>query len=147
MKDEKAVEKVSELHAEIYSGLQDHGYPFPGARELIADLAEKGYDLWFVTSANPEELEGRISGVVNSSNVENSKPAPDIFELSLQKANAAPDETVALGDTIWDVKAAKATGVRTVAGLTGGAFDEEDQKGAGAVYKDCAALLESNFPE
>ena len=158
VEDEGAVEKVSGLHTEIYGGLQKYGYPLPGAKELIAGLAGKGYELWFVTSANPEELEShqeklesedRVSGIVNADDVENSKPAPDIFELTLERANATPEETVALGDAVWDVYAAKAAGIRTVAVLTGGAFDEEDLKDAGAVavYKDCAALLDSNFPE
>jgi phosphoglycolate phosphatase-like HAD superfamily hydrolase len=125
---------------------------------LIPSLVERGYDVWFVTSAKDEELEhhmdeleaeAKISGVVNSSDVENSKPAPDIFELTLEKAGASPDETVAVGDAIWDIEAAERAGIPTVAVLTGGAFSEEELKEAGAVevYKNCAALLESNFPE
>ena len=111
-----------------------------------------------MTSAKDEELEhhmqeleaeGKIDGVVNSSAVENPKPAPDIFEEALRRAGASPDETVALGDAVWDVEAARDAGIRTVAVLSGGAFDEEDLEQAGAVdvYEDCAALLESDFPE
>ncbi len=111
-----------------------------------------------MTSAKPEELEhymelleteGKIAGVVNSSDVEESKPAPDIFELALEKSGASPDETVAVGDSVWDIEAASAAGVRTVAVLTGGAYDEEALKAAGAVevYESCAALLETDFPE
>jgi phosphoglycolate phosphatase-like HAD superfamily hydrolase len=125
---------------------------------LIPSLLDRGYEVWFVTSAKDEELEhhmgeleaeGRISGVVNSSDVENSKPAPDIFELTLERAGASPDETVAVGDAIWDIESANATSIRTVAVLTGGAFSEQELRDAGAVgvYRDCAALLESGFPE
>jgi phosphoglycolate phosphatase-like HAD superfamily hydrolase len=125
---------------------------------LIPSLAERGYEVWFVTSAKDEELEhhmseleveNSISGVVNSSAVENSKPAPDIFELTLEKAGAVPDETVAVGDAVWDIESANAAGIRTVAVLTGGAFSRRELEEAGAVevYKDCAALLESSFPE
>src|SRR3712207_5527857 len=158
VEDEETAEKVDELHSEYYGELQEHGHPLPGARELIPSLAERGYEVWFVTSAKDEELEhhmgeleaeGRISGVVNSSDVESSKPAPDIFELALERAEAAPDETVAVGDAIWDIESASAAGIRTVAVLTGGAFSEQELKEAGAVevYEDCAALLESGFPE
>src|SRR5215212_11454927 len=158
IEDEEAAEKAKELHGELYMEMQKHGFPLPGAKELIASLAEQGYEVWFVTSAKPEELEqyleqleteGRISGIVNSSDVENSKPAPDIFELALEEAGATPDETVAVGDAVWDVEAADRAGIRTVAVLTGGAFSEEELKEAGAVevYKDCAALLDSGFPE
>jgi HAD superfamily hydrolase (TIGR01509 family) len=158
VEDEGTAEKIDELHSEFYGKLQEYGHPLPGAKELIPSLVERGYDVWFVTSAKDEELEhhmdeleaeAKISGVVNSSDVENSKPAPDIFELTLEKAGASPDETVAVGDAIWDIEAAERAGIPTVAVLTGGAFSEEELKEAGAVevYKNCAALLETNFPE
>ena len=156
--DEETVEKIEELHSEIYGELQEHGHPLPGAKELISSLKERGYKVWFVTSAKDEELEhhmqeleaeGNIDGVVNSSAVENPKPAPDIFEEALDRAGVSPEETVAVGDAIWDVESAKGAGIRTVAVLSGGAFDEEELREAGAadVYEDCAALLETDFPE
>jgi HAD superfamily hydrolase (TIGR01509 family) len=158
VEDEEKEERVDELHSEFYAELQEYGHPLPGAKELISTLRERGYEVWFVTSAKDEELEhhmdeldaeGRISGVVNSSAVENPKPAPDIFELALQRAGVSPDETVAVGDAVWDVQAADAAGIRTVAVLTGGAFSgqELEEAGAVAVYEDCAALLDSDFPE
>jgi HAD superfamily hydrolase (TIGR01509 family) len=158
VEDEETEERINELHSEIYAELQEYGHPLPGAKELISSLRERGYEVWFVTSAKDEELEhhmqeleaeGRISGVVNSSAVENPKPAPDIFELALQKAGASPDETVAVGDAVWDFEAAAAAGIRTVAVLTGGAFSRQELEDAGAVavYEDCAELLDSNFPE
>jgi HAD superfamily hydrolase (TIGR01509 family) len=158
VEDEETEERINELHSEIYAELQEYGHPLPGAKELISSLRERGYEVWFVTSAKDEELEhhiqeleaeGRISGVVNSSAVENPKPAPDIFELALQKAGASPDETVAIGDAVWDVEAADAAGIRTVAVLTGGAFSRQEleEAGAVAVYEDCAELLDSSFPE
>ena len=158
VEDEETGEKIDELHSELYAELQEYGHPLPGAKELISSLRERGYDVWFVTSAKDEELEhhmdeleaeGRISGVVNSSAVENPKPAPDIFELALNRAGASPDETVAVGDAVWDVEAADGAGIRTVAVLTGGAFSRQELKEAGAVavYEDGAALLDSGFPE
>jgi|ERR671921_1000205 HAD superfamily hydrolase (TIGR01509 family) len=158
VEDEETEERIDELHSEIYAELQEYGHPLPGAKELISSLRERGYEVWFVTSAKDEELEhhmqeleaeGGISGVVNSSAVENPKPAPDIFELALQKAGASPDETVAVGDAVWDVEAADAAGIRTVAVLTGGAFSRQEleEAGAVAVYEDCAELLDSSFPE
>jgi len=158
VEDEETVEKVEELHSEIYGELQEHGHPLPGAKELLSSLKERGYGVWFVTSAKDEELEhhmqeleaeGSIDGVVNSSDVENAKPAPDIFEEALERAGVSADETVAVGDAIWDVESARDAGIRTVAVLSGGAFDAEDleQAGAAAVYEDCGALLDTEFPE
>ena len=54
-----------------------------------------------------------------------------------------------VGDSVWDLEAAKEAGVRSVAVLTGGAFSsaELEEAGAYAVYADCAKLLEAGFPE
>jgi HAD superfamily hydrolase (TIGR01509 family) len=158
VEDADVAEKVDELHGEIYMEIQKHGYPLPGAKELIASLAERGYEVWFVTSADPEELEqyldqleteGKLAGVVKSSDVEESKPAPDVFELALNKTGASPEETVAVGDAIWDVESAARAGIRTVAVLSGGAFcrEELEEAGAIAVYNNCAELLDAGFPE
>ena len=156
--DEETAQKIQSFHSEVYEELQEYGHPLPGAKELISSLEDRGYEVWFVTSAKDEELEhhmqeldaeGRIEGVVNSSAVENAKPAPDIFEETLRRAGATAGETVAVGDAVWDVEAAREAGIRTVAVLSGGAFHEEEleEAGAVAVYEDCAALLETDFPE
>ncbi len=158
VEDREAGEQASELHGEFYAKLQDRGHPLPGAKELLASLADRGYKVWFATSAKPEELEhhmeeleaeGKVAGVVSSEEVEGTKPAPDIFELALKKAGSSPEETVAVGDSVWDVESAKEAGVRTIAVMTGGAFSraELEEAGAYAVYKDCAELLEAGFPE
>src|SRR5918997_5550267 len=138
--DEETVERIEELHSELYAELQKHGHPLPGAKDMISSMRERGYEVWFVTSAKDEELEHHmseleaeevISGVVNSSAVDNPKPAPDIFELALKRAGASPDETVADGDAIWDVEAADGAGIRTVAVLTGGGVRGAGGRGGG----------------
>ncbi|MDP8973801.1 MAG: HAD family hydrolase [Actinomycetota bacterium] len=156
--DGEAGERASELHGEFYAKLQDRGHPLPGAKELLASLADRGYKVGFATSAKPEELEhhvedleaeGKLAGVVSSEEVEGTKPAPDIFELALKRAGSSPEETVAVGDSVWDVESAKEAGVRTIAVMTGGAFSraELEETEAYAVYKGCAQLLEAGFPE
>lgn len=156
IQDEVAAGKANELHGDFYMDVQHHGYPLPGAKELIDGLAKNGQEVWLATSAKPEELElyieqlqaeGKLAGIVNSSDVENSKPAPDIFGLALEKAGASSDETIAVGDSIWDILSAKAAGIRSIGVLTGGAYGREELKEAGAneVCDDCADLLESGF--
>ena len=157
--DEEAANKVAELHTEYYSG--------PTATRLSSSRGEGANRLARQAglpglarhqrrpggtggfSRDALEAEGKLSGIVNSSDVEESKPAPDIFGLALEQAGVEAQEAVAVGDAIWDVESAKAAGVRAVAVLTGGAFSKEDLKEAGAigVYDDCAELLESGFPE
>lgn len=155
---DEAADKVDRRHSEIYGEMQHHGYPLPGAGELVRALEDRGYGVWLVTSAKPGELDrhldalgvsDRISGVVSSSDAEESKPAPDVFELALQRAGVEAGETIAAGDSIWDIQAAARAGVESVAVLSGGAFgrDELEDAGASEVYRDCAELLESDFPE
>jgi HAD superfamily hydrolase (TIGR01509 family) len=157
VEDEKA-EQASELHSKYYGELQERGHPLPGAKELITSLAERGYEVWLATSAEPEELEhhmselgaeDNIAGVVSSDEAEESKPAPDIFGLALERAGVAPEEAVVVGDSIWDIEAAKEAGVRVAAVMTGGAFSraELEEAGAYAVYEDCRELLNDDFPE
>jgi HAD superfamily hydrolase (TIGR01509 family) len=146
--DEQKAERVSELHGENYAELQERGHPLPGAKELIASLVDRGYEVWLATSAKPEELEhhiqelgaeGKISGAVSSDEAEESKPAPDIFGVALERAGTAPEDAVVVGDSIWDIEAAKEAGVRAAAVMTGGAFSRAELKetGAYAVYEDC----------
>ncbi|MGI8650777.1 MAG: HAD family hydrolase [Rubrobacter sp.] len=148
--------RINDLHAEFYANVQKNGHPLPGAKRLLATLSEAGYAVWLATSAGSEELEhtleelaadGKVSGIVSSSEAEGSKPAPAIFELTLKRAGVSADEVVAVGDSIWDIQAAKATGIKTIAVLTGGAFSraELEEEGAIAVYQDCAELLDSGL--
>lgn len=155
---EDAAGQVDRRHSEIYAEMQHHGHPLPGAGELVRSLHDRGYAVWLVTSAKPEELDRhldaldiseKISGVVSSGDAEESKPAPDVFELALRRAGTEASEAIAVGDSIWDIQAAAGAGVGTVAVLTGGAFGrgELEDAGAAGVYRDCAELVELGFPE
>jgi HAD superfamily hydrolase (TIGR01509 family) len=158
VEDDQKAERVSELHGQYYAKLQERGHPLPGAKELITSLVERGYEVWLATSAKPEELEhhmkelgaeDNIAGVVSSDEAEESKPAPDIFGLALERAGVSPEDAVVVGDSIWDIEAAKEAGVRVAAVMTGGAFSraELEEAGAYAVYEDCHELLDDDFPE
>jgi HAD superfamily hydrolase (TIGR01509 family) len=158
VRDEGAAQRADELHSELYGELERQGYPLPGARELLARLRQRGLALWLATSAKPEELErhlkvleaeGAIAGIVSSQDVDESKPAADIFELARRRAGCDADEAVVLGDTVWDVEAARRAGMQAIGVLTGGAYSRAELEAAGAiaVYDDCAALLAAGFPE
>ena len=84
----------------------------------------------------------------SSSTSTSSRPRAS-FELALERAGSSPEETVAVGDAVWDVEPANEVGIRSVAVLSGGAFSEEELKEAGAVavYNGCAEILDSGFPE
>jgi HAD superfamily hydrolase (TIGR01509 family) len=122
---------------------------FPGAIDLVKRMLDDGKRLVVATSASEEDLEPllRQAGLIdllrtttNSDEAESSKPAPDIVEAALGKAGADAAQTVMIGDTPYDVKAAARAGVRCI-GVTCGGWTAEELKDAIAVYDGPAALL------
>jgi HAD superfamily hydrolase (TIGR01509 family) len=158
VKEQQKAERADELHLAEYAKLAEFGFALPGARELLLSLHADGHALWMATSAKPEEVAQRldaigvskeiIAGIVSSGDVARSKPAPDIFLEACKRAHCRPEQAVVLGDTIWDMQAAKAAGTRAAAVLTGGAFSRAELQAAGAlaVYDDCAEMVAKRFP-
>ena len=111
-----------------------------GARELIERLRGEGATVILASSAKQEEvdhyldlLDARelVDGWTTSADVEKTKPEPDLVHAALEKAGG-DEPSVMVGDSVWDVKAAKAAGLPTLAVLTGG-FSEAELREAGAV--------------
>ncbi|HEX6135214.1 MAG TPA: HAD family hydrolase [Longimicrobiales bacterium] len=122
---------------------------FPGARELLERLRADGKTLVVATSAGAEDLkallqqagiEDLIEDSTNSDEAESSKPAPDIVESALAKSGVTAADAVMLGDTPYDVKAARRAGVRVVA-LRCGGWRDADLRGAAEIHEDPAELL------
>jgi HAD superfamily hydrolase (TIGR01509 family) len=158
VRDPIASARADLLHAERFAARRPAAAPLPGARSLVATLAQRGHALWLATSAPPDELgddlrkldgEERIAGVVSSAEVARGKPAPDLLLRALDAAHVRARDAVAVGDSIWDLQAARAAHVRAAAVLTGGAWSRAqlEAAGAGLVEEDCAALLAAGFPE
>ena len=123
--------------------------PTNGAGELVKKLRESGLRLIVASSATEQELElllkvtqvdGLLPEFTTSSDVAASKPAPDLVEAALNKAQLQPDHALMLGDTPYDITAAKKAGVSVIAFRTGG-FSDEQLQGALAIYDDPADLL------
>jgi phosphoglycolate phosphatase-like HAD superfamily hydrolase len=111
-----------------------------GLRVVLATSAEKS-DLEALLEAI--DAADAIDAVTSAGEVDAAKPAPDLFCVALDAAGTAPDATVVVGDTVWDVKAAARAGLPCVAVLTGGISRAElEEAGAVAVYDDLTALLD-----
>ncbi len=84
-----------------------------------------------------------FAGATTSSDVDEGKPSPDLLTGAIEEHRLDPKRTVAIGDTVWDVKAAEKAGVPCI-GLTCGGISEAELREAGAVevYADPADLLE-----
>jgi phosphoglycolate phosphatase-like HAD superfamily hydrolase len=78
------------------------------------------------------DVEDAIETVTNAEDVETAKPAPDIVQVALEKSGSAASETIFVGDTVWDVRAAADAGVACVAVQSGG-IHEQALRDAGAV--------------
>jgi HAD superfamily hydrolase (TIGR01509 family) len=132
--DVRAAEKV--LYMELIGEVQ----PLKGARELIEDLKGNGHTVVLASSAKTEELEHYLTLLdarsladdwTDSSDVQATKPQPDLLLAALAKVDAKPKDAVMIGDSTWDCEAAKRARVRSVGVLTGG-FSEQELRDAGA---------------
>lgn len=126
-----------------------HFKPFPQVRELFLDLRARGIRLALASSATASELEEykKIANIgdlldeqTTSDDASSSKPEPDIFHAVLKRLRDVPPGcAVVVGDTPYDVEAAKKAGLRTLAVRCGG-FPEAELRGAAAIYQDPADL-------
>jgi HAD superfamily hydrolase (TIGR01549 family) len=130
---------IREAEAEAYGELIGEVEVMEGARGLIERLHDEGSTVILASSAKQEEvdhyldlLEARelVDGWTTSADVEATKPEPDLVHAAVEKAGN-DDPSVMVGDSVWDVKAAKRAGLPTLAVLTGG-FSEEELREAGA---------------
>jgi HAD superfamily hydrolase (TIGR01509 family) len=143
-------EKISERRGEIFKQeFLPNLKPFPGARELIEAIKQRGYTAVAASSAAKDELGPllKIAGAgalmdarTSSGDADESKPAPDIVQAALGRAKAAPTEAVMIGDTPYDIAAARSAGVRIIAFRSGGWLDP-DLVGATEIYDGAWDLL------
>jgi len=124
--------------------------PTRGARQLVERLHRDGMTLVVASSAEKDELDDllNVPGVkdffkakTSSDDAERSKPDPDIVTAALKQAGSTAAETIMVGDTPYDVEAAKRAGIDIIA-LRSGGWADGDLRGAIAIYDDPAQLLE-----
>ena len=150
-RDEKEwVKEVGERKKEAFFARHfDAIRPFPQVRELLERMKAEGLALIVATSAGEDEMEKLlgIAGVndlfdesATKDDAKRSKPDPDIIGAALEAGGIDPSRAIMLGDTPYDVEAARRAGVDTV-GLESGGWKAADLAGAVAVYADAAALL------
>jgi HAD superfamily hydrolase (TIGR01509 family) len=130
---------IREAEGEAYGELIGEVQPMHGSVELLGELREDGATVILASSAKAEEVEhyldllearDEVEGWTSAADVERTKPHPDLVQVALEKAGGG-QPAVMVGDSTWDVKAAEAAGIPTLAVLTGG-FAEEELREAGA---------------
>ena len=132
---------VRDTEKEIYAQLIDEVSTMEGARELIERLKDGGHTVVLASSAKQDEVDHYLDlldardladGWTSSADVESTKPEPDLVRAALERARGSSEDAVMVGDTPWDVHAARRAGVGTLAVRTGG-FGVDELREAGAV--------------
>jgi HAD superfamily hydrolase (TIGR01509 family) len=142
--------RLRALHGASFRERADRVRPLPGAKALLAYLTEAGVP-WaiatsgYLESAGPmiETLEvAKDVPVVTRDEVSHAKPDPDLFLAAAERLGVDAAESVVVGDSVWDLLAARRAGALGVGLLSGGyGQDELERAGAYRVYADPADLL------
>lgn len=149
--DPQRIERLRQLHAAAYRKRADRIKPLPGARELLAYLTEAGLP-WAIATSGRIETAGPVLEnlgvdlgkipVITRDKVRYAKPDPDLFLAAADALGLPIEGSCVIGDSIWDMLAARRAGALGV-GLLSGGYGEDELVRASAyrVYEDPADLL------
>lgn len=144
------VSQLQHAHAQAYLQYASQVRPLPGARELLAYLAQARVPHAIATSGYREaaSVSTRILGVgpdvpiITRDQVSHAKPDPDLFLAAAEAVGVPIEHAVVVGDSIWDLLAARRARALGIGLLSGGyGADELQSAGAYRVYDDPADLL------
>jgi HAD superfamily hydrolase (TIGR01549 family) len=135
-----------------YQDLVDEARPFPGAADLLRYAHEVGLAIVIATSAAASELDilleklgakDVIDAATTDDDIDEPKPAPEVFEKAMASGSINPKRALAIGDSVWDIKSARSAGIGCVAVESGG-YSEHELAEAGAlhVYRDVQEILD-----
>jgi len=144
------VDRLQRLHAEAYARQMRGIRPLPGARELLAYLSQIKVPWAIATSGRMESARptlevlgvGHEVPVITRDQVHHAKPDPDLFLAAAERLGVEIGSSVVVGDSVWDLLAARRARALGVGLLSGGyGQDELERAGAYRVYQDPADLL------
>jgi HAD superfamily hydrolase (TIGR01549 family) len=143
-------ERLRQLHAEAYATRVDETRPLPGARELLSELTRLGTRWAIATSGHLESAGPTLAAlevppevpIVTRDDVAHAKPDPDLFLTAADRLGVSILDSVVVGDSVWDLLAARRARALGVGLLSGGyGQDELERAGAYRVYEDPGDLL------
>jgi HAD superfamily hydrolase (TIGR01509 family) len=114
--------------------------PLPGAQSLLHDLGELGIPWVIATSSRAEQVRASVAAlklpnqptIVDGSQVQRAKPAPDLLLRAAERLEAAPGDCWAVGDSTWDIRASRAAGMAAIAVTVGSAVGGDVLRESGA---------------
>ena len=147
---EDEVEELQKAHTEYYLARFDTVHPLPGAVDLLALLDDVGVPWAIATSSRTETAKAGLgvlglpedTPMVTRDQVRHAKPDPDLFLAAAALLKVDPSNTMVVGDSVWDLLAARRAGSLGVGLMSGGCGREElERAGAFRVYRDPLEML------
>ena len=147
------IERLKQWHAQAYNERAGKGAikPLPGARELLEHLSEQGIPWAIATSGRMQTAAHNLRAlgvdpekipVITRDEVKHGKPDPDLFVAAAARLGVDIQQSLVIGDSIWDMLAAQRCRALGVGLLSGGYGQAElEQAGAFRVYEEPADLL------
>lgn len=146
------IEKLELAHAKGFHRSLQTIEALPGACELLEALKRRSIAFAVATSGDAGQTRALLRRlgselkfpVITADDVASAKPSPDLFELAASKIEKEPEDCFVVGDSVWDVLAARRMKASVIA-LRSGGFDghELQESGAYRVYADTKELGES----
>lgn len=148
---EDRIDRLRRGHAAAYQKFIGKIRPLPGARELLQALTRADIPWAIATSGRMETaalnlaalgVDPKVNVVVTRDDVKYAKPDPDLFLAAAERLNVPITSSVVVGDSIWDMLAARRCQALGVGLLSGGyGLDELERASAYRVYEDPADML------
>jgi HAD superfamily hydrolase (TIGR01509 family) len=148
--DPETLAELPRLHAEAYLRQYDSVAPLPGSAELLGALTQHGVP-WAIATSGAEASARLALGLlglpedtpmVTRDQVRYAKPDPDLFLTAADRIGVDIEECIVVGDSVWDLLAARRARALGIGLLSGGYGREElIYSGAFRVYEDPADLL------
>jgi HAD superfamily hydrolase (TIGR01509 family) len=147
---DEQVARISTGHARAYARMVGQVRPLPGARELLSTLTSQGVAWAIATSGHKESAAPALASlgvpaevpIVTRDQVPYAKPDPDLFLAAARRLGVDAADAIVVGDSVWDLLAARRAHALGV-GLLSGGYGEAELQAAGAyrVYEDPLDLL------
>ena len=143
-------EALQERHAAAFARYRASIRLLPGARELLQRLSRAKVPYAIATSGRREGAQRALERlgvtaeipVITRQEVQRAKPDPDLFLAAAERLNVPITRAMVVGDSVWDLLAARRAGCLGIGLLSGGyGKDELEEVGAYRVYQDPADLL------
>ena len=145
------IARLQQRHAAAYNRISSQVRPLPGARELLAALTEAGIN-WAIATSGRLETAGPVIErlgvdlnrvpVITRDAVKYAKPDPDLFLAAAHRLGVRIEAASVVGDSVWDMLAARRARSLGIGVLSGGyGLEELERAGAYRVYEDPADLL------